>query len=307
MRVAIVGLGGIASKAYLPVLASRSDLELIFFSRRRETVARLRAQYRVSLGTSDTAELLSWRPRAAFVLTPSETHFEVCAALLQAGVDVFVEKPATLRSAETEELGRLARENKRVFMVGFNRRYAPLHVRGRELWGSRRVGLAVFAKHRQSAAHPDLVSNYIDDTIHLIDLLRFYCGEAHAVRTVSELREGKLVGATSLVTLDGGGHAIVATSLDAGAWSESYALHGDGATIEVSAFSRLRFAAEGEERVFADSAGSWRSSLDARGFPQQIGHFLECVASRREPLTSAEEACRTQRLLEELTSDAACS
>src|SRR5262245_20087920 len=105
MRVAVVGLGGIATKAYLPLLASWPDLELIFFSRRPETVARLRAQYRVALGTTDPAELLSWRPHAAFVLAPSDLHFDLCAALLHEGVDVFVEKPATLKSSEPRTLG----------------------------------------------------------------------------------------------------------------------------------------------------------------------------------------------------------
>jgi virulence factor len=301
MRVAVMGLGGIATKAYLPLLSSWPDLELMLFSRTRETVAKFRAQYRLSLGTTDAAELRSWKPQAAFVLTPSDTHFELCAALLQEGVDVFVEKPATLKSGETRELGRLAHEGQRVFMVGFNRRYAPLHAQARELWAGRRVNLAMFTKHRESAAHPDLFSNYIDDTIHVVDLLRFYCGEGRAVRTVSEVREGKLVGATSVVALEGGGQAVVATSLEAGCWSERYALHGTGATLEVEAFSRLRLFANGEERIAADSAGSWRSSLEARGFPQQIAHFLECVASRREPRTSAEESYRTQKLLEELT------
>jgi virulence factor len=300
MRVAVVGLGGIAKKAYLPVLSSWPDIELIAFSRTPETVARFRSQYRIALGTTDSAELMSLRPHAAFVLTPSETHFEVCAALLQSGIDVFVEKPATLKSAETLELDRIARETKRVLMVGFNRRFAPLHVKARELWAGRRVNLGTFAKHRGSAAHADLFSNYIDDTIHVIDLLRFYCGEGHAEKTVSEIRDGKLVGAMSVVALESGGHAVVATSLEAGAWSERYALYGAGASLEVEAFQHLRYVANGEERTVAEGAGSWRTSLEARGFSQQIAHFFECVATRKQPLTSADEAYRTQKLLEEL-------
>src|SRR5687768_14963102 len=110
MRIAIIGLGGIATKAYLPLLASWEGIELLLYGRKPEAVARHRAGYRLPNGTSDWAEMLRYRPHAAFVLTSSETHFEIASALLAAGVDVFVEKPATLHSEQTEELGDRARQ-----------------------------------------------------------------------------------------------------------------------------------------------------------------------------------------------------
>jgi virulence factor len=301
MRVAVIGLGDIASKAYLPLLTGWEGIELFLYSRRPETVARLRDRYRLPLaGASDWAELLAVRPEAAFVLSPSDTHFEVTRRLLEAGVDVFLEKPATLRSEDTRALAEQAQAAGRVLMVGFNRRYAPLHVRARELWGDRRLELCTLSKHRASAAHPDVLSNYTDDTIHIIDLLRFFAGDATAERTTTDIREGRLVGAVSLLRLSAGGHGVIATSLDAGGWSESYALHGEGASLEVEAFSRVRLTTDGREQVVAPGAGGWGSTLEARGFPQQIAHFFECVRSRATPLTSAGEAYRTQRLLEDL-------
>src|SRR5262245_14012243 len=142
-RVAIVGLGGIAQKAYLPLLAAWEGVELLVCGRRPESVARVRERYRIERGSCDLDELLSWRPQAALVLTPSATHRTVAGRLLEAGVDVLVEKPATLSSAETAALGDLARACGRVLMVGFNRRFAPLHVQARRLWGSRNVGLCL--------------------------------------------------------------------------------------------------------------------------------------------------------------------
>src|SRR2546423_1462270 len=37
---------------------------------------------------------------AAVVVTPAHTHFEICRDLLDAGKDVFVEKPISLKSAK---------------------------------------------------------------------------------------------------------------------------------------------------------------------------------------------------------------
>jgi virulence factor len=183
----------------------------------------------------------------------------------------------------------------------FNRRYAPLHRQARELWGDRVVALCVLEKHRASAAHPDLFSNYIDDTIHIIDLLRFFCGDGEVVSTVQQMRQGRLVGAVSTVTLQSGGYGMVVTSLQAGRWTERYALHGDGASMYLDAFSRLRLVIEEGERVWEENyASSWKPALEARGFVDQIAHFFECVRSRKQPLTSGWEAFKTQRLLEDM-------
>lgn len=300
-RIGIVGLGEIAAKAYLPILTQRSDVELLVCSRTLSTVEKVQARHGLSRGTTEIDELLSFKPDAVFILTPSPTHFVVAQKVLDAGVDVFVEKPATMTSDETRTLGELAETRGRVLMVGFNRRFAPLHQRAHELWAGRPVGLALLQKHRSSAAHLDLFSNYIDDTIHIIDLLRFFCGEGEAVATAARVRDGRLTGAVSLVALEKGGHGVITTSLEAGAWSETYSLHGDGATLEVDAFSRLRSRGEAEERIWSEPyASDWKSPLEARGFPQQVNHFFDCLASRQTPLTSARESYRTQRLLEDL-------
>ena len=301
MRVAIIGLGGIARKAYLPLLTTWEGIEVLLCSRTPATVEQVQAQYHLPQGTTDLDELLSWKPQAAFVLTPSPTHRAIAGRMLEAGVDVFVEKPATMRSGETRELAELADALGRVLMVSFNRRYAPLHRQARELWGDRAVGLCVLEKHRASAAHPNLFSNYIDDTIHIIDLLRFFCGDGEVVSTVQQMCQGRLVGAVSMVALQSGGYGMVVTSLQAGRWTERYALHGDETSMYLDAFSRLRLVTEEGEWVWEENyASSWKPALEARGFVDQIAHFFECVRSREHPLTSGWEAFKTQRLLEDM-------
>ncbi len=304
-RVAVVGLGGIAVKAYLPLLATWEGIELVLASRSAETLRRTAGRHRLTHATTDMDELVRWRPAAAFVLTPTPTHGALTRRLLDAGIDVFVEKPPTTTSDETEALAELAERSGRVLMAGFNRRFSPLAVRLRELWGERNVGLCLLEKHRSSAEHKDLLSNYLDDTIHVIDLLRFFCGEGRPVATLERVHEGRLRGALSVVALESGGQGVVATNLEAGAWGETCALHGGGASAELEAFTALRFRDGDEERVWREEyASAWRPTLEARGFPQQIAHFLQCVASRSQPSPSAWDAAKTQRLLEQMV---ACS
>jgi virulence factor len=299
MPVAVIGLGGIAQKAFLPVLSAWKEIELLLCSRNPVSVADYQAQYRIQRGTTELDALIDWRPQAAFVLTPSTTHREIIERLLLADIDVFAEKPLTLSLDDTRTLAELADQRERVLMVGFNRRYAPLHRQARQLWGERPIQMAVLQKNRSSAYHPNLYQNYIDDTVHIIDLLRFFCGDGTASHTVCQMGNGKLIGAASTVVYDHGGYGMVLTSLQAGRWYEHYALHGGSTSLYVDAFNRLTLVTEKEERIWEEKYSSaWMNTLKARGFVDEISHFFDCVRTRSQPQTSAWEAYKTQLLLE---------
>lgn len=63
--------------------------------------------------------------RAASVAPPTADHFEVARALMEAGVDVLVEKPLASSLAEADELVKLAAEHKRIAQVGHLERFNP--------------------------------------------------------------------------------------------------------------------------------------------------------------------------------------
>jgi UDP-2-acetamido-3-amino-2,3-dideoxy-glucuronate N-acetyltransferase len=70
---------------------------------------------------------------AVVIATPAETHFALAKRALQAGKDVFVEKPMTLKADETAELTELADRHKRILMVGHLLEYHPAVTRLQEL------------------------------------------------------------------------------------------------------------------------------------------------------------------------------
>ena len=306
MQVAVIGLGEIAKKGYLPVLTAWEGTDLLFMSRSSETVRCLQEQYRVSHGTNNLDDVLRAKPKASFVLSPSETHFEIAQALLEGGIDVFLEKPATLHSEQTRQLAELADRKDRVLMVGFNRRYAPLHQQAREVWGDHTTSIAQFQKYRSNASHPSLAHQFTDDTIHQIDMLRYFCGEGEVVSTAHQVHEGRLYGAISTVALERGGFAQVVTSLRAGRWQEVYAIHGDQLSMQIEAFSELQILEKGNTRVWKETyASSWKTTLEGRGFAGQIAHFFDCVRDRTQPKTDGWDSVKTQRLMEAMVAKAA--
>ena len=62
---------------------------------------------------------------AAVVASPTETHADVASRLLEAGIDVLVEKPIAATSAEGERLAQLAEKRKRILQVGHLERFNP--------------------------------------------------------------------------------------------------------------------------------------------------------------------------------------
>jgi virulence factor len=306
LNIIVIGAGDIARKAYLPLLRTWPGTQIVgLFSRTQENVDRVCRDWQINFGTTRLDDLLGLHPDAAFVLTNTTTHYELTRQILAAGVDVFLEKPATVSSAQTYALAELANAGGQVFMVGFNRRYAPLYQQAKEYFTGHKIMQIVVEKHRSTAFHVSLFNNYLDDTIHIIDLVRFFCGEVQPVHTSFTMQQGRVVNALSLLALPEGGNALVLTCLQAGSWQERVTIHGEKLTVEVSAFRELRVKRPDREEVYgSDRPGKWMSELAERGFSGEIAHFFDCVRSRSHPYPDGYDAAHTQELVEALSRQA---
>ncbi len=73
-------------------------------------------------GFTDYRELLP-EVAAVSVAVPTSGHFDVVQEALAAGCHVLVEKPISVTVAEADEMVRLARERRRILMVGHLERF----------------------------------------------------------------------------------------------------------------------------------------------------------------------------------------
>ena len=124
---------------------------------------------------------------AAVVVTPAHTHSELCNGLLEAGKDVFVEKPITSESADANKLVELAKRSGLILQVGHIFRFDPASVWMRDAIAQGRFGeikmlranFSGFKRPRQDTGVT------FADGIHFIDLFRFLLGRSprrvHAV------------------------------------------------------------------------------------------------------------------------------
>jgi len=302
MRIGIFGAGFITRQVYLPLLAARKDVEIAgIFSRTMEKAQEVSDKWRLGFATSNPEALLDRKLDAAFVLTSSTSHFDIAKPMLEAGVDLFVEKPLTETSQKAKILADLADANKLILMACYNRRFSLFYQQAREMVGGRVIRLAMFEKHRTKPTHFGFYSNFIFDTVHQVDLLRYYCGEVKVETCTVDLNDGELVSAVASTRLRGNGLGVVQTCMYGGAWIERALLHGDGLSLEINAFRSLTARYPDRLVIYGDDRpGRWVPDLVERGFSGAVDHFLDCVHHRKQPETNGEDSVKTQLLVEEI-------
>lgn len=82
LRIGIIGLGNICEKAYLPVVTSLDDIDLVFCTRNIDKLKYYSKKYRVKEYVTSVDELISKNIEAAFIHTATESHAEIIEKLL---------------------------------------------------------------------------------------------------------------------------------------------------------------------------------------------------------------------------------
>lgn len=77
---------------------------------------------------------------AVMIATPAETHYEQACRAIEAGKDVFVEKPLTIDVGQSRDLVRRATAARRVLMVGHLLEYHPAILKLKELIDAGELG-----------------------------------------------------------------------------------------------------------------------------------------------------------------------
>jgi predicted dehydrogenase len=126
IRIGVVGCGAIAQVAHLPVLRDLGDrFDLVALCDvDRGTLDAVGEAFHVDQRHIELGELLTDPPDVVAVLAGGD-HAEAVLASLEAGCDVFVEKPLTYSLAATDEIVAAAREHERIVLVGMTKRYDP--------------------------------------------------------------------------------------------------------------------------------------------------------------------------------------
>ncbi|GGT08220.1 Gfo/Idh/MocA family protein [Streptomyces griseoviridis] len=290
MKVGCIGLGDIARKAYLPVLAFLPDVEPHLHTRTPATLTRVADELRVPPGQrhTDLDALLAQGLDAALVHAPTDVHPQIVTRLLEAGVPTYVDKPLAYELADSERLVALAEERRTSLAVGFNRRHAPAYTQCAE----HPRELILMQKNRTGLPE-DPRTMILDDFIHVVDTLRFLVpGQVDDVTVRARVRDGLLHHVVLQLAGDGFTALGVMNRLS-GSAEEILEVSGQDTKRQVVNLAEV-IDHKGQPTV--RRRGDWVPVARQRGIEQAVLAFLDAV--RAGTVLSARDALRTHELCE---------
>ena len=309
-QVAIVGCG-YWGKNLVRNFAQLGVLRLICDSNAKSLQTQAALYPQADITESFAAVLGDPQIQAVVLATPAAMHYEQVKQALNAGKDVFVEKPLALHYAEGQELVGLAERKNAILMIGHILEYHPAVALLKEIIERGELGRVLYlysnrlnlGKVRQEE---NILWSFAPHDISVIcSLLNAEPIEVRASGG-SYLQSGIAdVTVTNLLFADGAqAHIFVS-------WLHPYkeqklVVVGDS---KMAVFDDT--AREGKLKIY-DKGIEWRAGLPV---PRQTAettlffeeleplrleceHFLTCVRERRQPLTGGQSALKVLKVLE---------
>lgn len=239
------------------------------------------------------------------VCLPHALHADVCIAASEAGKDVLCEKPLAVTLEQADRMTEAAERAGTLLMVAENECFSPVNVRVGDLLEGGAIGRPAvvqasrecdlresFRRERRWFLDPDQAGGGIlmAGAVHDFAKLRMLLGEVaevHALRARQRFEE--MGGEDTVVLTIRFASGVVGTLVESffmlgpltagGDEVHRLRIDGDAGSIEV--------AADGRVRVTTDGGTDLLEVPSPNTFDLEVRHFLDCVRSRAEPLTSA--------------------
>ena len=246
---------------------------------------------------------------AVAVATPAVTHYEVVRKCLEAGKHVFVEKPLALDAQQGQRLVETADQHDRILMVGHILLYHPAVVKLRQLINEGALGQILYCySNRLNMGLIRTEENILwSFAPHDISVMLHLLGEepvSAKAEGQSYLTPGVVDVTLSRLRFRGGvqGHIFVS-------WlhpskeqkfvvvgSEQMAVFDDTAEKKLLLYPhRIDWASRSPKAVKADAVAV--KLPKAEPLMEECRHFLDCVATRRTPLSDGNEGLRVLKVL----------
>lgn len=271
MKIALLGLGDIAQKAYLPLIAATPGITPLLCTRQAELLQQLMQQYRVSEGYTELAQLIAAKPDAVMIHSSTDSHFAIARQLLQAGIAVFIDKPISYNLVECEQLLTLAQQKNLPLFVGFNRRYAPLYQPALAA-----PPVQVYYQKNRHNLPADSRTFVYDDFIHLLDFA-LYAGGVQSLQQLKPQVHGSYLG-TQLASVQvhwqyQGAAYSVAMNRIAGAGFERLEYFGANQHWQIDNLAQGHYAANNQQQLLGFD--DWQHTLYKRGFVSMLQAFIQ--------------------------------
>ena len=289
VSLGVIGAGLFSRTTLLPALKEIDGVRLhTICATTGHTSTDLGRKFGFSYSSTDADAVISAPDiDAVLIATRHDSHAGLAAQALRSGKHVFVEKPMALDEVSLRQLENAMSEtlSERVFMVGFNRRFAPFTAKASEWFAP---GAPVVVQCRINAGHVPSESwvqdsaegggRILGEVCHFIDLVHGLSGSLTKRVFAESLPVGEGMHSDNLVVTiqldDGSVASITYTAGGAKAIArEIVEVHGQGRSAVIENFRKLTLAGPG---------GTKRSGnplkID-RGYDAELSAFVGAILS----------------------------
>ncbi|CAH1192853.1 Inositol 2-dehydrogenase/D-chiro-inositol 3-dehydrogenase [Paenibacillus plantiphilus] len=314
IRLAVVGTGLIFQQYnqainWLNRNGSMSIEMVAAVNRTEESNIKARNQYGISRTYTSVAEMMQQETvDGVLLLVPPHHICELSLSLLHYRVPLLIEKPPGICSDEARLIARYSEQFNTPVMVGFNRRFYSIVKKAKsiidQMGGLLGMRMDAFERYRiyreNNMDASKLESLFSTNTIHCIDLIRFYTGDIAHINSFnnnlmaepSNHRYASLIVSKSNipVTFQAYWHAM-------GNWN--YELYIPDGKIHFTNLEQAYFHSRGAEpvEILPD-----RCDLEAKaGFASQLEYFIAVIRQEKSvDKMSIHDAIHTFELVEQL-------
>ncbi|GIV15121.1 MAG: oxidoreductase [Armatimonadota bacterium] len=310
VTIAFIGAGSHANYAHYPSLSEMDDVHIVAVCDLNPERASATAQrWNIPRTYTDYRRMLEeTQPQAVYIILPPHQMFDIVVDCLNRTLHVFIEKPPGITLEQTHNLARLAEKNKCLTMVGFQRRFVPLVVQARSRVEERGAITQCLARFVKSGGTEDYYGGAVDiltcDAIHAVDTLRWMGGEVKKiVSKVNHFHSAVDNAFNALVEFESGAVGILLANWVTGRRIFSVEMHAFNISAYAEPDDRALIYRDGSlepEVILNTEAAGSNAPHRYLGFYDENRHFIECVQSERQPLTSFADAVKTMELVERI-------
>ncbi|KEQ17671.1 Gfo/Idh/MocA family protein [Endozoicomonas numazuensis] len=291
MKIAVIGLGSIAQKAYLPVLTQRADLELVFCTRNAEILNHLAKQYRISETCSNYRSLPKMGIDAVMIHSSTHSHFEITRFFLNTGLPVFVDKPLSDCYSQCEALYELSAKKSQPLFLGFNRRYLPLLKQ--HLDQDKPLMALRWEKHRHNLSGEPKTFIF-DDFIHALDSINLQGNTSPEDLSIHFQRTGDHLSRLDIQWQSD--EVLYQASMNRSAGKTREMIHADYLNTSFRFDSFLSGIQWQNNEEKALHLPDWTPMLKSKGFHDMIDHWINVVQKGQQSLELTKRNLNTHLL-----------
>lgn len=214
LNVGIIGTGWF-SKVHADILSKMDGLSVkAFVGTSLEKAEKAVQGYASAKAYADVGHMLDeTKPDAVYVCVPPFAHGEIERQLVDRGIPFLVEKPLGTNLEIPQEILKGVTESGLITSAGYHYRYTDAALKAAEVLRDRKIGMAlgywmgdmpqVYWWRKQEGSG----GQFIEQTTHMVDLLRYLLGEvdevyaAFAHRAMHEIHDGVTVHDVGTVTM----------------------------------------------------------------------------------------------------------